>query len=34
MDKTYEPLEMEIISFENDDIITGSNECSWETEEG
>ena len=31
MSKTYQPLEMEIICFQSDDVITTSN-CPWEGE--
>jgi hypothetical protein len=35
MDKKYEPVEMEVIRFQTEDIITASGgECDWEGEWG
>ena len=34
MDKTYQPVEMEVIYLTQNDIITDSNGCNWEGEEG
>ena len=33
MKETYEPIEMEIIEFPTEDVITSSG-CAWEGEEG
>ena len=34
MKENYKPVEMEVISFETEDIVTASGDCLWEGEEG
>ena len=34
MKALYQEVEMEVIAFEAEDVITSSGSCQWESEEG
>ena len=34
MKEKYQPMEMEVITFDAEDVITTSGDCPWEGEEG